>query len=75
MSKNEEKNLSKGRRDVRAWRRHPDHPEWSVYVTYGDGGFESEPGTFGESKETALKDIDRAVKELEELKEWIEREL
>lgn len=74
-SENERKEFNKNKRGVDAWRRPPDHPEWSVNVYYGDGGYEVDAGTFGENKETALKEIDEAVKDLKEMKERIEHEL
>lgn len=77
MSQNEHREFNpvSGRRGVTAWRRSPEYPEWSISIDYGDTGYECEPGTCGEKKETALKDIDTAIKELGEMKKYIEEEL
>lgn len=70
MSRNEEVMIydkNYGQRRATAWRRLPDVPDWRVYVQYGDSGYECDPGTYGESIETAVSDVTKAVAELTEL--------
>lgn len=78
VSTNEEKEWSSHSevRNVRAWRRPEiDNNAWHVYVSYGDRGYECDPGTLGESKEKALQDIEIAIQELQEAEVWIKDNL
>lgn len=66
--KNEEKKIyGDGDWSARAWRREPDHPKWSVSVKYGDGGWECEPGVYGENIDMAIDQVGQALSELESL--------
>lgn len=79
MSENEKKRFQPqggySMREVDAWRRPPEYPEWSISVSYGDTGWDIDAGTFGENKEKALKDIDQAIEDLGRMKKFIEEEL
>lgn len=59
--------------NVDMWRRFPDQPEWHVSVTFGDNGYECDPGVYMEPVSTALEEIDNAIAELTRAKAEIER--
>ena len=50
-----------------AWSSHPRHPEWYVFVKYGDGGLECDPGVYSESLDKAINEVGEALEKLESL--------
>lgn len=54
-----------GNWSVTAWRRPPNHPEWSVTVKYGDGGWECDPGVYGETLDYAIAEVEGAKAHIE----------
>lgn len=61
--------------EVRAWRRLPEYPEWSIYVRFGDSGWESDPAIFGENKTKTLELIEDEIRQLNKAADWIRENL
>lgn len=55
-----------------AWRREPDFPNWRVYVEYDAGGWDVEPAIYGEDLETAILEVYKAIRKMEDLRDALE---
>lgn len=56
-------------------RKNWDDNAWHVNVTFGDGGYEVEPGVYLESKEEALDRVEKTIIALGEIRKWLKEDL
>lgn len=69
---NEVKEEEFGRVEVKAVRRQDwDDNRWHLYIRFGDGGYECDPGVYSESKQNAIKEIEKAIEGLKKARAWI----
>lgn len=52
-----------------------DNNDWHVSVTFGDGGWEVEPGVFLASKEEALDRVEKTILALGDVRKWLKENL
>ena len=72
VSEREEKDADFGRVAVRAVRRKDwDDNKWHIFVAFGDDGRELDPGVYAESKQNAIKEIEKAIENLKKARAWI----